>query len=154
MTSLRARQHDVHTTQISFWGQLKGTSLGAVALLSMVQAMTECTFHDQVKSNNRPHRRLCPRRLTRCGWLVQLCSTGAISLSGRVLQVDGIDHKASAAASMGQRRVVLPEGSQAEVAGLRPELRDNLDFRYVDDVTQLLKEAVIGEPTNRDTHRV
>lgn len=50
MTSLRARQHDVHTTQISFWGQLKGASLGAVALLSMVQAMTECTFHDQVKA--------------------------------------------------------------------------------------------------------
>lgn len=80
--------------------------------------------------------------------LVQLCSTGAISLSGRLLQVDGIDHKASAAASLGQRRVVLPEGSQADVAVLPPELRDNLDFRYVDDVTQLLKEAVIGESTS------
>lgn len=50
--SLRARTFDVYTDQQSTGGRLKGGSLGSVLLLSIVQAMTECAFHDQVRKGN------------------------------------------------------------------------------------------------------
>lgn len=81
------------------------------------------------------------------GWL-QLSTTGCISLSGQVYKVDGISFKATGAAATGQRHVVLPGANRGEVGGLSAQLRSLMDFRYVEDVTGLLREAVLGKSTS------
>lgn len=48
--SLRSQKFDVWTNYQTFGATTKGTSVGTVMTLTMVQAMTECAFHDKVGS--------------------------------------------------------------------------------------------------------
>lgn len=46
--SARSQEYDLRTVALSYGVVVKGPSLGASLLLAIVQAMTECTFHEQV----------------------------------------------------------------------------------------------------------
>lgn len=46
--SLRSQQHDVWMNYQTYGTAMQGASIGTVMVLNLVQAMTECTFHDQV----------------------------------------------------------------------------------------------------------
>lgn len=46
--SARSQEYDLRTVALSYGVVVKGPSLGACLLLAIVQAMTECTFHEQV----------------------------------------------------------------------------------------------------------
>ena len=51
--SLRGRQFDVSPDLHTFGFKMKGASCGIVAFQSVVQAMTECAFFDQVRTNRQ-----------------------------------------------------------------------------------------------------
>jgi hypothetical protein len=46
--SLRAQEYDIQTRVMTAGSPLSGGSIGVVSLLCMIQAMTECSFFDQV----------------------------------------------------------------------------------------------------------
>ena len=80
-----------------------------------------------------------------------MCSSGAISLTGRVLKIDETRSKLMGAFLGEQRAVLLPEENRAEAEPVAQQLRTQapLDMHYVSDVTQVLRTSVIGESTRQ-----
>jgi ATP-dependent Lon protease len=73
--------------------------------------------------------------------------TGEITLRGRVMPVGGVKEKVLAAYRSGIRTVILPEKNQAELEEELPkEMRDGMNFVYVNDIRQILDTAL--EPVN------
>ncbi len=79
--------------------------------------------------------------------------TGEITLSGQVLPVGGIKEKVLAARAAGIRRVILPVENEADLREIPAEAREDLEFIPVDNVADLLRQAIpdlagrIGKPT-------
>jgi ribonuclease HIII len=70
--------------------------------------------------------------------------TGDINISGNnwVIQgVESISQKLRAAAQLGIRRVFLPNQNRADVL---PELQDNLEILFVDDITEVLSHFLFS----------
>ncbi len=76
--------------------------------------------------------------------------TGEITLRGRVLPVGGIKEKAVAALRNGIRTVILPEGNEAELDLLPPEVRSEISFHAVDRMEQVL-DFVLATPPGLGT---
>ncbi len=69
--------------------------------------------------------------------------TGEITLRGRILPVGGIKEKVLAARRAGIRTVILPRHNQADVEEeVPPELREGLNFIFVDTVDQVWEAAL------------
>ena len=72
-----------------------------------------------------------------------LAMTGEITLSGRVLPVGGIKEKVLAARRVGIRDVILPRQNEKNVnEDLTEELRHDMRFHYVQDVSEVLRLAL------------
>jgi ATP-dependent Lon protease len=74
----------------------------------------------------------------------QLAMTGEITLRGKVLPVGGIKEKVLAARRAGVTRVLLPKHNAKDLEDIQPELRKNLEFVFVEDLEQVIREA-LGE---------
>jgi ATP-dependent Lon protease len=70
--------------------------------------------------------------------------TGEITLRGKVLPVGGIKEKVLAARRAGVTRVVLPNHNKNDLEDVQPELRDSLEFVFVDDLDEVIRIA-LGE---------
>ena len=68
--------------------------------------------------------------------------TGEMSLLGAVLPIGGLREKLLAAARAGIRTVVVPARNGEELLRLPPDVRQNLDVRLVDDITECLAIAL------------
>jgi ATP-dependent Lon protease len=68
--------------------------------------------------------------------------TGEITLRGKVLPVGGIKEKALAAHRAGIRAVILPSRNERDVEEVPEELRRELRFIFVDDVEEVLRQAL------------
>ncbi len=69
--------------------------------------------------------------------------TGEITLRGRILPVGGIKEKVLAARRAGIKTVILPRHNQADVEEeVPPELREGLNFVFVDTVDQVWEAAL------------
>jgi len=83
--------------------------------------------------------------------------TGEISLRGRVLPVGGIKEKVLAAARSGIRRLLLPRGNEKDWQEVPPEVRRRLKVTFVDQISNALDQALVGQvrPTapHHDRHR-
>ena len=72
------------------------------------------------------------------GWLTQrpadmdLAMTGELTLVGEVLPIGGVREKVLAAKNFGLKRVLVPRGNEAEIAELKPELVEGIEFCYAD----------------------
>jgi ATP-dependent Lon protease len=65
--------------------------------------------------------------------------TGEITLSGLVLPVGGIKAKALAAHRAGLKRIVLPRENEKDLHDLPQEVRDQLEFLFVDKIEDVLQ---------------
>ena len=73
-----------------------------------------------------------------------ICMTGEITLSGRVLPVGGIKEKVLAARRVGIREVILPRQNEKNInEDLTDELRSELTVHYVTSVDEVLLLALL-----------
>jgi ATP-dependent Lon protease len=74
--------------------------------------------------------------------------TGEITLSGRVLPVGGIKEKVLAARRYGIRELILPKQNEKNVnEDLTEELRRTLAVHYVEEMDQVLRLALMEQPS-------
>ena len=72
--------------------------------------------------------------------------TGEISLRGRVLPVGGIKDKVLAASRAGIERVILPGRNRKDLIEVPEEVRNKLDFRFVEAVDDAIAAALEPGP--------
>ncbi len=72
--------------------------------------------------------------------------TGEITLRGRVLPVGGIREKVLGALRAGIRTVVLPERNRKDLEEISESARNQLEFRFASEVTDVLEVALSPEP--------
>jgi ATP-dependent Lon protease len=68
--------------------------------------------------------------------------TGEITLRGKVLPVGGIKEKVLAARRAGIHMVILPRRNERDLEDIAPELREELEFVFVDTVEEALSHAL------------
>ena len=71
-----------------------------------------------------------------------LAMTGEITLRGSVLPVGGIKEKIIAAHRAGLKTIILPEINEKDLDDIPNEIRDDLTFHFVKDMTDVLKIAL------------
>jgi ATP-dependent Lon protease len=78
--------------------------------------------------------------------------TGEISLRGRVLPIGGLKEKTLAAHRAGVKRVILPERNRADLEEVPKEVRDELEFVYVNRLEEVLEAALETVPKPSAEH--
>jgi ATP-dependent Lon protease len=68
--------------------------------------------------------------------------TGEITLRGKVLPVGGIKEKVLAARRAGIHTVILPRRNERDLEDIAPEVRQELEFVFVDTVDEVLAAAL------------
>lgn len=71
-----------------------------------------------------------------------IAMTGEITLRGRVLPIGGLKEKALAAYRNGIFDIIIPEENEKDEADIPTEIRENLRFHKVNDMTQVLEQAL------------
>lgn len=72
-----------------------------------------------------------------------LAMTGEITLRGKVLPVGGIKEKIIAAKRAGIKEIILSKENRKDVDDIKAAYVDGLDFRYVDNVEDVIRYALI-----------
>ncbi|HST70043.1 MAG TPA: endopeptidase La [Solirubrobacterales bacterium] len=68
--------------------------------------------------------------------------TGEVTLTGQVLPIGGVKEKSLAAQRAGIKKVILPSRNEADVSEIPKHELGNLEFAYVDEVSQALDVAL------------
>jgi len=71
-----------------------------------------------------------------------MAMAGEITLRGRVLPIGGLNEKAVAARRMGLARIILPKGNAKDLAELPEEVRQGLEFLFVENMDEVLDIAL------------
>ncbi len=71
----------------------------------------------------------------------RLAMTGEITLRGKVLPVGGIKEKVLAARRAGVRDVIIPAGNIHDLDELQPEVRRDITFHPIENITEMLPVA-------------
>jgi ATP-dependent Lon protease len=75
-------------------------------------------------------------------------------LRGQVLPVGGIKEKVLAAHSIGLKTIILPKRNEADLEDLPDEVREGINFVFVETVDEVLDVALEPAPkTKRKTKR-
>ena len=74
--------------------------------------------------------------------------TGEITLSGLVLPVGGIKEKILAAKAAGIKKVILPARNRGDVEEIGAELKDGLEFAFVEFADEVFRLALSDAPAN------
>jgi ATP-dependent Lon protease len=70
--------------------------------------------------------------------------TGEVTLTGLVLPIGGVKEKVLAARRAGIKRVILPRGNQKDLRDLPDDIRQEMEFIFVDRVEDVLAEMLPG----------
>jgi ATP-dependent Lon protease len=76
--------------------------------------------------------------------------TGEITLRGRVLPVGGVKEKVLGALRAGIRTVILPEKNRKDLEEIPDAARDQLDFRFASEVSEVL-DIALSDPDGEET---
>jgi len=68
--------------------------------------------------------------------------TGEITLRGLVLPIGGLKEKTLAAKRAGIRQVIVPRRNEKDMPEIPKEVRDTLQFHFVDNIDEVLKAAL------------
>ena len=71
-----------------------------------------------------------------------LAMTGEITLTGQVLPIGGLKEKALAAQRAGIKRVIAPRRNEPDLEDIPEQLRENLDFVWVDEIGDVFDAAL------------
>ena len=69
--------------------------------------------------------------------------TGELTLTGRVLPVGGIKEKVLAAKRAGVKKILLPAKNSRDLVKIPDELKEGLEFIFVNSLDEVLKEALV-----------
>jgi ATP-dependent Lon protease len=69
--------------------------------------------------------------------------TGEITLRGNVLPVGGIKEKLLAARRAKIKTVIMPAPNERDLEDLPQEIRDDLNFIFVEHVSEVFREALL-----------
>jgi ATP-dependent Lon protease len=72
-----------------------------------------------------------------------IAMTGEITLRGQVLPVGGIKAKVLGAYRAGIRKLILPEENRRDTSKISPDISKKLEFTFVNDIAQVLEEALL-----------
>jgi ATP-dependent Lon protease len=75
--------------------------------------------------------------------------TGEITLTGQVLPIGGLKEKALAAQRAGLTRVIAPKQNEVDFDEFPPSLRECVKFIWVEQVDEVLREALEADPPQR-----
>jgi ATP-dependent Lon protease len=78
--------------------------------------------------------------------------TGEITLRGLVLPVGGIKEKVLAARRAGISQVILPARNEKDLVEVRPDVLRDLEFHYIERMSDILPIALKPRPPEEDTH--
>jgi ATP-dependent Lon protease len=79
--------------------------------------------------------------------------TGEITLRGQVLPVGGIKEKVIAAHRSDLKTVILPRRNEADLEDLPDEVRQAIQFVFVDTVDEVLDSALEPAPRRKNTNK-
>lgn len=79
--------------------------------------------------------------------------TGEITLRGQVLPVGGIKEKVLAAHRSGIKTVILPLLNQADLDEIPDEVRNQLEFKFIETVDEALQIALAPQPEAEQSHQ-
>ncbi len=68
--------------------------------------------------------------------------TGEVSILGRVFPIGGLKEKTMAALRAGIKTVIIPSKNEKDYAELYPEVKENINFVFADDVNEVLDAAL------------
>lgn len=97
-----------------------GPSAGITMTTAMVSALTE-----------RPVRN-------------DIAMTGEVTIRGRVLPIGGLNEKVLAAKRMGITEIIVPEANETDITEMPEEIKDGVNFIFVDDMRQVFENAFAG----------
>lgn len=80
--------------------------------------------------------------VTKCPVRRDVGMTGEVTLRGKVLPVGGIRDKVLAAHRAGLRRVILPKENQKDLEEIPPEVKERLEFVFVETIDEALDHAL------------
>ncbi|MBI9102662.1 MAG: endopeptidase La [Spirochaetales bacterium] len=81
----------------------------------------------------------------------KLAMTGEITLRGSVMPVGGIKEKVIAAHRAGIKKILLPKDNQKDLQDIPNEVRQEIEFKLVSTVEEVIKESLGLEVPNPDT---
>ncbi len=74
--------------------------------------------------------------------------TGEITLRGTVMPVGGIKEKVLAAHRAGIKRVILPERNRGDLVDVSEDVKRNMQFQFVGELSDVLKSVGLSVPVN------
>ena len=75
-----------------------------------------------------------------------LAMTGEVTLRGKILEIGGVKEKVLAAYRAGIMQVILPTGNKRDLRDVPTDVRERMQFHYVDRMDQIFDLALLGEP--------
>ena len=79
--------------------------------------------------------------------------TGEITLTGKVLPIGGLKEKALAAQRAGIERVLAPKQNEVDFDEFPPSLKKHMEFVWVDQIDEVLREALEVDRPKRSRAR-
>ena len=70
--------------------------------------------------------------------------TGEVTITGRVLSIGGLNEKVLAAKRIGITNIILPEGNNSDIQEMPKEIKDGMNFIFVNNMRQVVENAVFG----------
>ena len=70
--------------------------------------------------------------------------TGEVTIRGRVLPIGGLNEKVLAAKKIGITNIILPEANDGDIKGMPEEIKNGMNFIFVNEMKQVLKNALVG----------
>ena len=73
--------------------------------------------------------------------------TGEVTLRGKILEIGGVKEKVLAAYRAGITEVILPTGNQRDLREVPDDVRERMEYHFVDRMDQVFTLALLGEPS-------